>query len=84
MLTVKKSASSFVHFICPSSKMFIDLNVPFSPSGFNSNTQQTAKQKQKQKQRAIVPNLDVPNVPILTANDLDSINSRLDMIAHRQ
>ncbi|KAJ1305450.1 hypothetical protein OPQ81_000460 [Rhizoctonia solani] len=64
--------------------MFIDLNVPFAPSGFNTNTQSNSKQKQKQKQKqkGAVPNVSATNTPTLSNTDLELINSRLDIIAH--
>ncbi|GAB1522848.1 ribonuclease P protein subunit p30 [Rhizoctonia solani] len=62
--------------------MFIDLNVPFAPSGFNSNTQTVTKQKQKQKQKGNSSEAPVINAPTLSSNDLDLINSRLDVISH--
>ncbi|CAE6491264.1 unnamed protein product [Rhizoctonia solani] len=62
--------------------MFLDLNVPFAPSGFNTSTQQNAKQKQKQKQKGSVPNPPATSAPTLSNTDLDLINSRLDVLAH--
>jgi hypothetical protein len=70
----------------PIPAMFIDLNVPFAPTGFSSNVQHTAKQKQKQKQKqkATNPSSEAANMPTLSTSDLDSINSRLDLITHRE
>ncbi|CEL54802.1 Ribonuclease P protein subunit p30 OS=Bos taurus GN=RPP30 PE=2 SV=1 [Rhizoctonia solani AG-1 IB] len=62
--------------------MFIDLNVPFAPSGFNSSTQPNPKQKQKQKQNGAASSTPIANTPTLSSTDLDSINSRLDVISH--
>ncbi|KAG8680680.1 hypothetical protein FRC11_002137 [Ceratobasidium sp. 423] len=62
--------------------MFIDLNVPFAPSGFNTNTQPNTKQKQKQKQKGSAPNALAASTPTLSSSDLDLINSRLDVLAH--
>ncbi|CAE6488979.1 unnamed protein product [Rhizoctonia solani] len=62
--------------------MFLDLNVPFAPSGINTSTQQNAKQKQKQKQKGSVPNPPATSAPTLSNTDLDLINSRLDVLAH--
>ncbi|CAE6505982.1 unnamed protein product [Rhizoctonia solani] len=61
--------------------MFIDLNVPFAPSGFNINVQPNAKQKQKQKQKGSAPNAPSATIP-LSGADLDLINSRLDVLTH--
>ncbi|KAG9097149.1 hypothetical protein FS749_006975 [Ceratobasidium sp. UAMH 11750] len=58
--------------------MFIDLNVPFSPSGFNAKAQTSGKQKQKQKAGASAP----VTTPTLSPSDLDAINSRLDTLVH--
>ncbi|KAH7337966.1 RNase P subunit p30-domain-containing protein [Rhizoctonia solani] len=60
--------------------MFLDLNVPFAPSGFNTGTQQNAKHKHKQKHK--VPNPPAASTATLANTDLDLINSRLDMLAH--
>ncbi|KAG8744342.1 hypothetical protein FRC10_010322 [Ceratobasidium sp. 414] len=59
--------------------MFIDLNVPFLPSGFNANAQTSGKQKQKQKAGS---SARVATPPTLSPTDLDAINSRLDTLVH--
>ncbi|KAG8716570.1 hypothetical protein FRC09_015556 [Ceratobasidium sp. 395] len=60
--------------------MFVDLNVPFVPSGLKTNTQTSGKQKQKQKAGS---STIVAAPPLALAQaDLDAINSRLDMLAH--
>ncbi|KAG9110046.1 hypothetical protein FRC07_008241 [Ceratobasidium sp. 392] len=59
--------------------MFIDLNVPFNPSGFNVSTQNSEKQKQKQKGNSSVA---VTAPQTLSPTDLDAINSRLDTLVH--
>ncbi|CAE7080083.1 unnamed protein product [Rhizoctonia solani] len=59
--------------------MFLDLNVPFAPSGFNTTQPNTKQKKQKQK----APAANTPTAPpSLSKVDLDSINARLDVIAH--
>ncbi|KAG9077417.1 hypothetical protein FRC06_008919, partial [Ceratobasidium sp. 370] len=60
--------------------MFVDLNVPFLPSGFNAK-QASGKQKQKQKAGSSAP---VATLPTLSSTDLDAINSRLDTLVHRK
>ncbi|KAG8715585.1 hypothetical protein FRC09_016492 [Ceratobasidium sp. 395] len=60
--------------------MFVDLNVPFVPSGIKANTQTSGKQKHKQKASS---STIVAAAPLALAQaDLDAINSRLDMLAH--
>ncbi|KAG9118996.1 hypothetical protein FRC07_006206 [Ceratobasidium sp. 392] len=59
--------------------MFIDLNVPFNPFGFNAGAQSSGKQKQKQKGNSSVA---VTAPQTLSPTDLDAINSRLDTLVH--
>ena len=65
-------------------RMFIDLNVPFSPSGFNASTQQYGKQKNKQKQKAAAGSTSITPAPTLSAADLDALNTRLNTLVRRE
>lgn len=65
-------------------QMFIDLNVPFSPSGFNASAQQSGKQKNKQKQKAGAGSTSNTPAPTLSQADLEALNARLNTLVHRE